>query len=402
MQVYDAIKETYNAVIPTMNKITEKSFMTNIIKYALPILLYERLPYREYTQIPAYLLFTYLTIFSTLDTSLLNVIAAKKAFQIKSCDCPEKQIIRASLSSPFYYLGNNLFVNLLYFIPFIGFPLYWILYITVFGFSILEFSLSGMCTKHRYKYFQECMPYCFGIGLTIHSLATFICYLLVIHNPFFYFAILNILYVQIIMNAKFYPKSSIFIPNPFQLSRAATSHVISTSSNLIIEKLEKQEIQVPFILHIWNKIKFILGPDFKTLKSFLSRDVVKYLILEHDQKIKTALNTLIDVSRQTNVIWFVDMLGDILPNFLISEKTTIALKILKREGMTENLIYLRGIFHDIAYETTVKVFNGIDIRDDYLRAMSRSPSLEWSEENEFMVLRFPKNEVLQNLERQCQ
>jgi len=389
MQICDAILETYRAAVPTVNKTTGKSFMANLIKYALPILIYERIAL-PYTRPAAYLLFTYLTIHATIDTSILNMIASKKTLQIKGCDCTEKQIIRASLASPFYYIGNILFLNLLYFIPYIGIVLYWILYPTLYGFAVLEFYLAGMCTRHRYKYFGAIMPYCFGIGLCIHGLTMIICHLLMINNPFFYIAVLNVIYTQVIMNGRFCPKETIELPTPFHLSRAATSYVISNAGKRIIDGLEKEEIQIPFILEVWNKSKWIMGKDFETLDSFLSRDVCKYLILEHENKIKSTLDTLIEVSRQTNVIWFIDYFGDIIPDFIVSEKTSIALKILKREGMTDNLIYLRGLFNDIAYESTTTIFDDVNIIEDHFRAMSRSPSVEFEEYDDFMVLKFPK------------
>ena len=84
------------------------------------------------------------------------------------------------------------------------------------------------------------------------------------------------------------------------------------------------------------------------------------------------------------------MLGDIVPDFIISEKTTLALKILRKDGMTDKLIYLRGLFEDVCYETNATLFSDIDIIEDHFRSMSRSPSVEFSEDDEFIVLKYLK------------
>jgi hypothetical protein len=194
------------------------------------------------------------------------------------------------------------------------------------------------------------------------------------------------------MNGRFCPKTIYPLPNPFHLSRAATSYVIKVSSAKIIEKLELKEIEMSEILRFLNEIKWVLGPDFKDLKSFCERDVCKYLLTEHEPKIKKTLDTLIQVSQQTNVIWFVDSLGDLLPDYIISEKTKIVLKILQREGMTDKLIYLRSMFEDVCYESSATIFSDIDIIENHIRGMSRSPSVEFSEDDEWMVLKYPKGE----------
>lgn len=392
MEILDAILETYRAAVPQANVTTGKSFIVNIIKFGVPIILYERLPYGYYHWPFAYLLFLYMSIEPLLDTTILNMIASKKTLQIKGCDCPEKQIIRGQLSSPIYYLGHILFLNLLYCIPFIGHLIYWILYPTLYGFGIFEFFLAKMCTRHKYKYFGEVMPFCFGIGLCIHGLAMITCFTLKINNPFFYMAILNIINTQVIMNGRYCPKTIQALPNPFHLSRAATSYVIKVGSAKIIEKLEMQEIEMSEIIKFLDSIKWILGPDFKDLKSFCERDVCKYLLLEHEPKIKSTLDILIEVSKQTNVMWFVDLLGDVVPDYVISEKTRIVLKILQKEGMTNKLIELRSMFEDVYHESSATIFSDMDIIENHFRSMSRSPSVEFQENDEWMVLKYPKGE----------
>lgn len=392
MEILDAILETYRASVPVANITTGKSFIVNIIKYGIPIILYERLPYGYYHWPVAYLLFLYMTIEPLLDTSILNLIASKKTLQIKGCECPEKQIIRGNLSSPIYYLGHIVFLNLLYCIPILGGPIYWILYPVLYGFGILEFFLAKMCTFHKYKYFTQIMPFCFGIGVCIHGLAMITCFVLRLNNPFFYIAILNIINTQVIMNGRFCPKSIKVLPNPFVLSRAATSQLIKYGSDKIIEKIEMKEIEVSEILIWLNSIKWILGDDFKDIKSFCSRDVCKYLILEHEPKIKSTLDTLIQVAQQTNVIWIVDLLGGIAPDYIISEKTRFVLKILQKEGMIDNLIEFRSMFEDVCNESSATIFADIDIIENHFRGMSRSPSVEFSEDDEWMVLKYPKAE----------
>ena len=114
MEILDSILETYRAAIPQANITTGKSFIVNIVKFGIPILLYERLPYNYYHWPLAYIIFLYMSVEPLLDTSILNIIASKKTLQIKGCDCSDKQIMRGNLSSPIYYIGNMLFLNLLY------------------------------------------------------------------------------------------------------------------------------------------------------------------------------------------------------------------------------------------------------------------------------------------------
>ena len=284
METLDAILETYRASVPVVTITTGKSFVVNILKYGLPILIYERLPYGYYSWPFAYIIMFYMSLEPVLDTMILNSIAAKKSLQIKGCDCPEKQIIRGNISSPIYYLGHICFINLLYHIPFIGSIIYWILYPTIYGFGILEFCLANMCTRHRYKYFSEIMPFCFGIGACIHGIAMIISHLVMVDNPFLYMAILNVLTTQVIMNARYCPKVTRFVPNLFHLSRAMTSYLIKVGSEKIIEKIEKREIEMNIIAEIHNKIKCVLGSDFQDINAFLNRDVCKYLITEHETK----------------------------------------------------------------------------------------------------------------------
>lgn len=392
MEILDAILETYRAAVPQANITTGKSFIVNIIKFGVPIILYERVPYNQYTWPFAYTLFLYMSIEPLLDNAILNLIASKKTLQIKGCDCGEKQIIRGALSSPIYYIGHILFLNLLYYIPYVGFFIYWILYPTLYGYGILEFFLAKMCTQHKYKYFGEIMPFCFGIGVCIQGLAMITCFILKINNPFFYMVILFLINTQVIMNGRFYPKTIRALPNPFHLSRAATSHLIKVGTGKIIEKLEMKEIEISTIIKLFNQYKWILGDDFKDIKSFCSRDVCKYLLLEHEPKIKNTLDTLIEISKQTNVMWFVDILGDLFPDYIISEKTRFVLKILQKEGMTEKLVEFRSLFQDVCYEGSATIFSDVQIIEEHFRGMSRSPSVEFSEDEEWMVLKYPKGE----------
>lgn len=387
MDVLNSILETYRAAVPVANETTSKSFIVSVVKYAFPILLYERLPYKYYTWPFAYFILTYMSIIPTIDSAILNIVASKNSFLLKGCGCSEKQIMRGNISSIFYYIGHRIFICLLYYIPFVGFYIYWILYLILYGYGILEYFLSKMCTAHKYKFFSETIPFCFGIGLCVHGMTRIICYILNIENPFLYTAILQVINTQIIMNARYCPKHIMPLPNPFHLSRAATSYVIKIGSEKLIKGLEDDV----FVEYGYINI---LGSGFEDLKSFLHRDICKYFLFEYEIKFKKSLKTLLEMSEKTNVIWVIEIMAGVMPESVISEKVKIVLKILQKKGMVEKLRNLQSILNEIWYENNITIFSDAEMVKspsfDILREMSRSPSIEFSEDEDFIMLKFPK------------
>lgn len=363
----DAIFETCRAIIPNMNMVTKKSFYVNIIKYAIPVLAISRISDYEWMFFPLYL---FLTINASLDTTILNIVASKYSTQITKCECPEKQITRANLASPIYYIGHLLFINLLYYIPILGPFIYWPLYAILYGFGIMEYFLVNVCTVHRYKYFDAIFIWSFSVGLTVHVLTWITCYLLLVTNPFFYMAILNFYTTQIVMNAIFKPQLNIIEYNPFQLSRSATSHIIKTSVFWLLEKLDGRQV------------KFNLLDYDYIIKYFIQRDVTKFIIHENRDQIENILSTALNLSQKTNVLGALNYFGEMFPG-LLSEKNILAIKILKKPGTIDVLLYLQKLFKDVVDDPAEVVLQ------DFIR--SRSPSLEWDLDGEYVVLKHPIN-----------
>jgi len=366
----EVIFETCRAIVPNMNIITNKSFYVNIVKYALPILICNRflLDY-EFLIIPFYI---FLAANATLDTTILNLIASGHATQLElKCDCEEKQIIRANLASPFYYIGHLAFLQLLYYIPFVGPFIYWPLYFVLYGWNIMEYFLIKTCTFHRYKYFNAIFLWCFGIGITINFATWVTCHLFLIQNSFFYNAILNFYTTQVVMNAIFKPTLYIVQFNPFHISRSATSSIIKTMINWGLERLENNDTSL-----FWDKFKKIPY----TFKDFAERDVCKFVIQENYKSIKNVLTQLLDLSQRKNVLKMVNYFGEMFPQ-LLSEKTTIAVKLLQRDDSIKFLQYLSKLLS----ENVSTDFQITELTDQYMR--SRSPSLEWDVEGEYVVLK---------------
>lgn len=363
----DAIFETCRAIVPNMNIVTKKSFYVNIAKFAIPVLILSRLELNSWLYMPFYL---FLTSNANLDTTIINLVASKYSTQITKCECHDKQITRANLASPIYYIGHLAFINLLYYIPIVGPFIYLPLYATLYGFGIMEYFLVNVCTDHRYKYFDAIFIWSFLVGGTAHLLTWITCYLLFVQNSFFYTAILNFYTTQIIMNAIFKPQLNIIEYNIFHLSRSATSHIIKTSVFWLLEKLDGRQVTFNFLEY-----------DY-IFKYIIQRDVCKFIIHENQEQIEKMLTTALNLAQKTNVLGALNYFGEMFPG-LLSEKNILAIKILKKPGTIEILLYLQKLFKQVVDDPAEVVLQ------DFIR--SRSPSLEWDLDGEYVVLKHPIN-----------
>lgn len=371
----DIVPETIRAIIPNTSKSTFYILKINIPGLITSAFLNRMNIFDGILFIPLFI--------NLLDSSLINAFTPAK--QMTTCGCTQKHIKRGRIASGLYYIGNVLFVYLFSFIPVIGIALYWILYPLLLGFIIIEYFMNDMCTKHKYEFFRRHQKQLWLIGGVCLLAIEVLCFSFKINGIFFKSCLSQIIINQVIQNGNFQFVEENKLFNFFDLSRSATSHCIKSVTPILIER-----IQNPPEINLFLKYKWLLGSSFKDMKSFLQRDVCMFILSKNEKMLIDNLNLGISLLDQSMLMWALDVFNGVAPDWMVSEQTKIVINLLKKKGIKEKLIMLKDTILDVLHETSAILYQEPIVIEDHFRAMSRSPSLEFSENGEYMTLVYNK------------
>lgn len=297
-----------------------------------------------------------------IDNTLYNMCVAKAVTDenaateyVKSCECGRTEAIKASLASPFYYIGNLAGIYMISLVPWVGpyaaFPLRALNY----GQCFLGYTMSraDLCTVHRYQLLNKNHAYAFGMGssfLGLTKLGNYLLYsMLGLESVFITDAIFSLLFQYYIMSAMLIDKSLPGTEEGFDItyrSRLAVESILKNLSgsvtpiirNPIIRQSLTRKINDLMHLPLICAIKrFLVGDEKKTLDEFLTNlmkwRAMNLLLNLYGDDVQQELKKIIAI-RKKMYMRQVKIISRYMPNWIVSEdfKKLIDIVMAKQLG----------------------------------------------------------------------
>lgn len=358
------------ALSPGVKSLLAHSFKENVIFYMGFVLLYEdlvkpglrMLPYVDFEdtcveQSLTVLLSLHLMLRAKhvlLDAALNHASLAKLVTQenpnnehFKTCGHGKVAAAKANIAGAIYYVASLIEAYLVYAVcgEYISLPIYMLAY----GQGFLESKLGSAdnCTDHRYETLSKTNSFSLGMGASFvvsqRVLTFLISYLTRIDSDLLEKPVFNFLFPYFLISSltmeKPLPKDN-FSLDVFFISRYVSDYVLKRTIELIAPYLSNQDTQGSLIKNL-QKVsnsslgnfikKIMLEKDLHSLDAIVTRPSVNRWIRLNKKEVQDVLSWIkwahsirhIPLARQ-----FSSALRGYLPDFLISKKSKMLLKLL--------------------------------------------------------------------------